>query len=169
MISIGWSNEGDSWQCCDVVRRNLSSSCILSNRTILVFPETRTGFNRNYLPCDLYRETHIYVHIHTHTHTLTHSLTHTHTHIHTHTHTHTHTLTQIWSSATGIPQLHCRGIIHSKGDSILCVNLSEDNSRVAASATSGMIMVRTPNRVSYWIFCWRLGGGDLFGIVNQRM
>ena len=92
--------------------------------------------------------THSYTCTQTHTHILTHSLTHTHTHshthIHTHTHTHTHTHIQIWSSATGVPQLHCQGIIQSKDDSILCVNLSEDNTRVVASATSGMIAVRPP-------------------------
>lgn len=48
---------------------------------------------------------------------------------------------QIWNSNTGVPQLRCEGIIQSEADSILCLNLSEDNSRLIASTTSGLVMV----------------------------
>lgn len=48
---------------------------------------------------------------------------------------------QIWNSNTGVPQLQCEGVIQSEADSILCLNLSEDNSRLIASTTSGLVMV----------------------------
>lgn len=48
---------------------------------------------------------------------------------------------QIWNSNTGVPQLRCEGIIQSEADSILCLNLSEENSRLIASTTSGLVMV----------------------------
>jgi len=47
----------------------------------------------------------------------------------------------IWNSNTGVPQLQCVGIVQSEAYSILCISISEDNSRLVASATSGLVMV----------------------------
>ena len=50
---------------------------------------------------------------------------------------------QVWNSNTGVPQVKFEGIIESREeDSILCINLSADNSRLIGSSTSGLVMVR---------------------------
>lgn len=57
---------------------------------------------------------------------------------------------QLWDSNTGLSKRNCEGITDDKGvESILCINLSEDNKRLIASATSGLVMVRAKDIVMF--------------------
>ena len=49
--------------------------------------------------------------------------------------------TQVWNIASGQTCLSLQGIVDPKDHSILCINLSKDNSRLIASATSGLVVV----------------------------
>ena len=48
---------------------------------------------------------------------------------------------QIWNINNGQSVLKLQGIEESKKLSILCINLSEENNRLIASATSGLVVV----------------------------
>ena len=55
---------------------------------------------------------------------------------------------QIWSSETGVPIMRCEGIVSCE-ESILCVNLSEDNKRLVASNSVGLVMVSSCRLLNY--------------------
>ena len=48
---------------------------------------------------------------------------------------------QVWNTNTGATLKVFAGVINSHKDNILCVDLSTDNTRLAASATDGTVMV----------------------------
>ena len=51
-------------------------------------------------------------------------------------------------------ELRCKGLVESEKDSILCVGLSSnDNSRLVASATNGVVMVCRGDAVSSVCVC----------------
>ena len=49
---------------------------------------------------------------------------------------------QVWDSSTGDKLFRCDGISDNSQESILCVNISGDNTRLIASASNGRIAVR---------------------------
>ena len=50
---------------------------------------------------------------------------------------------QVWYAKTGEKAMLCEGIVDCEDSVILCLNLSQDNSRLIASNSAGLVMVIT--------------------------
>ena len=49
---------------------------------------------------------------------------------------------QVWYAETGNVAMLCEGIVSCEESVILCLNLSQDNTRLVASNSAGLVMVR---------------------------